>query len=360
MQSMVFNKSLIVVALAAAGALLLPVRASAAGIPVYCYNCQEGSSNAAHSVLDGIRAQTEALLNGMDYVMRAEQKLATEREVAAAIVEQKIANSYAMEPSLGAKPRVACGQMGAASLRGASGASARAVREVLAKNTAAHNMRNRSLAQREPRRDYAIKEILDQLDNPEKPVDAGIVLLEDAPIEPGTEAVWKALLNLLLNPFPVEEPSEADVVRIKKSGTPQEREDLAKSVVMQKRTSVGQYVFDQSFERNRQVLDVEKIKYMLKDIEKFLSEEDKAMLKGGKMSMGQLEELMATYRVKSPAWVAQMVASPSQENTARDQTLMLAEILNQLFQLNQNTRQLTKLAAADSVRDVSQSGLQSR
>lgn len=335
-------------------------QASATGIPVYCYNCQEGSSNAAHSILDGIRAQTQALLNGMDYVMRTEQGLATSREVALAVAEQKINNSYAMEPSLGAKPRAACGQLGAAALRNAGAASRAAVREVLAKNTQAHNQRNRGLAPREPRRDYAIMEILDQLDNPASPVSPGLVLLDETPIEPGKEAELKTVMNLLLNPFPVEEPSAADVERIKASGTPQEREDLARSVVMQKRTAVGQYVFDQSVERNRQVLDASKIDYLIKDIEKFLSDEQKAQLKGGKLSQQQLDEMMATYRVRSDKWVAQAVASPSSMNSMRDQTLIQAEILNQLWELNQTNRQIAKLMAADSVREVSQAGLQSR
>lgn len=360
MQSKAFNKSLMVLAMSAVSALMLPTKASATGIPVYCYNCQEGSSNAAHSVLDGIRAQTEALLNGMDYVMRTEQELATAREVATSIAEQKIANSYAMEPSLGAKPRVACGQMGAAALRGASSAGASKIRKVLAKNTDEHNKRNRKLAAGEPRRDYAIKEVLDVLDRTEDPVVAGELLLEDTPIEPGKEALLKALVNLLLNPFPVEEPSEADVKRIKENGTPQERENLARSVVMQKRSSVNQYVFDQSFERNMQTLDVAKVKYLLDDIENFLSDEDKAMIKKGKLSRAQLDELMATYRVKSGKWVADVVVSPSEGNRERDQTLMLAEILNQLWQLNQTNRQISKLLANDMARDVSQSGLQSR
>lgn len=357
-RSMVF-KNLLALGISAAS-LLFGGQTLAAGIPVYCFNCQEGSSNAAHSILDGLRTQTEALLNGMDYVMRTEQKIATAREVAAAVAEQKIKNSYAMEPSLGAKPRAACGQMGAAALRGAGGANRAAVREVLAKNTMAHNQRNRSLAPREPRRDYAIKEILDVLDREDDPVNPGLLLLEDTPIEASLEGALKALINLLLNPFPVEEPSEDDVNRIKASGTPQERENLARSVVMQKRTAVGQYVFDQSFERNRQVLETSKIEYLIKDIEKFLSTEQKTQLRGGKISPHQLDELMATYRVRSDKWVAQAVASPSAKNTARDQTLMMAEILNQLWELNQTNRQIAKLMASNMVREVSQSGLQSR
>ncbi|MDH0959055.1 hypothetical protein EGJ86_19470 [Pseudomonas sp. o96-267] len=357
---MAFKQTLLATAILSAGLLFNADDANATGIPVYCYNCQEGSSNAAHSILDGIRNQTEALLNAMDYTMRATQKITTVREVATAVAEQKINNSYEMEPSLGAKPRVACGQMGAAALRASSGGTSKAVREVLAKNTSAYNQRNRKLASGEPRRDYAIKQILDTLDDAEEPVEPGVVLLEDQPITEDELVTLKMLVNLLLNPFPVEEPSQADITRIKESGSPKEREDLARSIVMQKRTAAAQYVFDQSIERNRQSLSTSRIKYMVKDIENYLSDEDKALLNGDKISVNQLDELMATYRIRSSKWVAEAMATPSAANSRRDMTLMTAELLNQLWQLNQTNRQIAKQLAMDTTREVSQSGLQSR
>jgi soluble cytochrome b562 len=357
---MAFKKIVTLALAAVAGHLMMPSSAMATGIPVYCYNCQEGSSNAAHAVLDGIRAQTEALLNGMDYVMRAEQKLATSREVALASVEQKIKNSYAMDPSLGAKPRVACAQMSAASMRAAAGSNSQAMRKVLAKNSSNHNMRNRGLAPNEPRREYAIKEIIEKLDDSAKVVEAGEVLLENEPVETSGVADIKALMNLLLNPFPVEEPSEADIKRIKETGTSQERENLARSIVMQKRTAVGQHVFDRSLSDNIQSIPKSKVEYLLKDIEPFLSEEDKSKLKSENLSKNQIDELMSTYRVNSSKWVADIVVSPSSDKRDRDIALMSAEILNQLWQLNQTNKQIAKLLAVEITREVSQSGLQSR
>lgn len=356
---MAFKKIVAITLTVAAGYLVMP-SAMATGIPVYCYNCQEASHNAAHSILDGIRAQTEALLNGMDYVFRAEQKLATSREVAIATVEQKIKNNYAMDPSLGAKPRAACAQMSAASMRAAAASNAKALRKVIAKSTSSHNKRNRGLASKEPRRDYAVKEIIDKLDDPAEPVEAGELLLEDEPVSPDAVAILKGLMNLLLNPFPVEEPSDADIKRIKANGTPQERESLARSIVMQKRTEVGQHVFDKSLSENIQSIPKSKIEYLLKDIEPFLGAEDKESLKSANLSKSQIDELMSTYRVKSSKWVTDIVVSPSGDKRERDIALMNAEMLNQLWQLNQTNKQIAKLLAANMTREVSQSGLQSR
>lgn len=363
MRSTAFKLQGLALGVAATAAMLGVEPASAAGIPVYCYNCQEASHNAAHSIMDSIRTQTEALLNGMDYVMRTEQGLATTREVALAQTEQKIANSYQMEPSLGAKPRAACGQFAAAALRGAGSANAATLRSTLAKNTMAHNQRNRSLAKMEPRDQYAVQQIFAELDDPKEPVIGGQLLLDDEPIDASDVSALKklkALLNLLLNPFPVEEPTQEEVERIKANGTPLERERLAQSIVMQQRMTAGQYVFDQKIERNLKTLETAKLKYLIEDIKKYLSSDQKKELDGDKISPNQLNELMATYRVRSPQWIAGVMASPSEANTRRDQSLMLAEILNQLWELNETSRQILQLAAAKETREVSQSGMQSR
>lgn len=334
--------------------------ARAAGIPVYCWNCENASYNAAHSVVDAVRAQTEAILNGMDYVMRAEQEITTARDVAREATEQKIANSYAMEPSLGAKPRTACGQYGAASLRGMAAGSAPRLQAVLTNRTQMHNSRGRNLAPSEPRREYAIKDVLEKLDDPEKPVNSGNIIMANEPIDPGDAEKLNRLrknFELLLNPFPVEMPSQEDVERIKASGSPGEKQDLAQTIVLQKRQEVGQYIHDQEFAKNVKRLDPAAIKYLIKDIEQYLSSDQKAMLEG-KISPNQLDELMATYRVRSGAWVTTATTSPSSEMANREQMLTQAEMLNQLWEIKQLLAQMLKMQAFTDVRDTSQTGLQ--
>lgn len=339
--------------------LMFSFQATAGGIPVYCFNCAEATYNSAHSILDAVRTQTEALLNGMDYVMRTQESLASQRDAAMGITQEKIKNSQAMDPSLGAKPRSACGQYGAASLRGVSSATSQQMRDVLAKRTRAHNRRGRNLAPGEPRADYNITEIINLLDDPE--VDVGKVVLANNALDvSGSELEQtRRVLETVLNPFPVEMPSEEDIERIKARGTPGERANLAQTLALQRRQEVGQYIHDQEFEKNIKRLDPSVLEYMLNELSSYLSADQKKML-AGKISPNQLDELMATYRVRSEEWVKQVTTSPSAAMAAKEQLLISAEILNQLWEIKGQLVTNNKLLSFSDVRDVSQQGMQSR
>jgi hypothetical protein len=361
MLSMACKKALLYSAVAV-GALTGSSMASATGIPVFCYNCQEATNNAAQSILDGLRMQTEALINGMDYTLRAQEKLATAREVAMGSTAEKIKNSYAMEPSLGAKPRTACGQYGAASLRAMGVSSAPKLRNALTQRTQAHNNQGRNLAPGEPRRDYANNQILALLDDEKTPVNSGEIIMSDEPVsasDPTLLEKLRQLFELILNPYPVEMPPEEDVKRIKASGSPKERSDLAQAVALQKRQEVGQYIHDEAFEKNIQRLDPSTLQYMIKDTAKYLSDDQAAALKG-KISPNQLNELMATYRVRSDEWVKAVTTSPSEEMARRESLLINAEILNQTWEMNQNLTKLLKMSSFGEVRKTSKDGMISR
>ncbi|MBA1250187.1 Uncharacterised protein [Pseudomonas luteola] len=351
--------------LAITGALFVCIGSTAnaaavAGIPVYCFNCEQGSYNAASAILDGQRSQTEALLNGMDYVMRTQQKLNVARDTAVAATQEKIKNSYAMEPSLGAKPRSACGQLGAATVRAVAQNSAPALRKILALRTKRHNEVSKSLAPKEPRLDYNVGQVIKVLDDPSIN-EYGKVVMADEPIDPSSSDLEKkrTLLEMLLNPFPVETPSQDDIDRIKKTGSPGEKKALAESIAVQRRQEVGQYVHDAAFEKNVQRLDASSLKYMLDDLTPYLSDEQKKML-SRKLSPNQLDELLATYRVRSEAWVKQVTTSPSTEMLQREQVLISAEMLNQTWELKKSIGELLKVASFAEVRTVSQNGMQTR
>lgn len=98
---------------------------------------------------------------------------------------------------------------------------------------------------------------------------------------------------------------------------------------------------------------------MLDDVVPYLSSEDQAKLKG-KISPNQLDELMATYRVRSSKWVKFVSSTPSQAAVAKEQTLLQAEILNQLFELKQVSKDMVKMLSFSESRNASQAGLQSR
>ncbi|MDH4602450.1 hypothetical protein [Pseudomonas syringae] len=358
---MAFKRVSLCVAISAMN-LLISSPASATGIPVYCFNCQEGSSNAAHAILDGIRSQTEALLNAMDYSMRAQEKLATAREVAMGSTAEKIKNSYAMEPSLGAKPRAACGQYGAAGLRATAQSSGPQLRQALTKRTQAHNNQGRNLAKGEPRKDYSINQIISVLDDPKEPVFSGEMIMSNKPVSGEDFSALEKLRQkqeLVVNPYPVEMPTEDDVKRIKANGSAEEKTNLAQTIALQKRQEIGQYVLDEAFERNIQRLDPTAIKYMIQDLDSYLSEDQKRAL-NGKISPNQLDELMATYRVRSEEWVKSATTSPSEAMARREMMLSNAEILNQVWESKQVLNQILRVLAFSDVRNVSKDGMLSK
>ncbi|HCL3477144.1 TPA: hypothetical protein N2A87_006964, partial [Pseudomonas aeruginosa] len=91
----------------------------------------------------------------------------------------------------------------------------------------------------------------------------------------------------------------------------------------------------------------------------FLSDEEKAKL-NGKISSNQLNELLATYRVRSPLWVKNLTTSASALGVQKELALQGAEILNQLYMLNTNIIELSKINSMSEARGASQGGMVTR
>ena len=329
------------------------------GIPVYCYNCEQASKGAADAVVSTIGIESQRIIAALEASLKTQVAMDAQREAASGATEQKIRNAHAMDVAMGAKPKSACSQVGAASSRGMATSTAPRIRDRLAKNSSDRNRRARTLPEGEPRQEYSNREIIEHLDNADEPVVAGKVVLEDQPINPeDSEGLAKRRrdLEVLLNPFPVNTPSEKEVQRIKTNGTPREVAALAQSIAVQKRQEIGQYVHDEAFERNVQRLDPESVKFVIEAVSKYLSDEQKAELAGA-LSPNQLDELVATYRVRSDDWVAEAMTSESEFFYMREGLIVQAEVLNQLWELKQTMRDLLKLEAFKDVREVSQAGL---
>lgn len=354
MQLKVYRFSFIAIAVSTAFSVQT---AEATGIPVYCYNCQEATNNAAHSILDGMRSQTEAIVNALDYVARLEGRIDQQKAVA----DSKIKNSYAMEPSLGAKPRAACGQYAAAGLRSSGASGGKKVSKAFRNWTKRSNAKASQLAPGEPKMDYFVKDILTKMD--EDDYDSFELAMQDDPIPvTNTADVTKKRdeLQLLLNPFPVSLPTQQEIDRIKKNGTPNEKQQLAQSIVLNRRMEVAHGVLNEKFQSNLQSIDSKDVKYMLDDVKDFLSDEDKKLLSGDKISPAQLDELLATYRVKSPKWFTSIATNASPEGLQREQVFLQAEILNQLYSLKVEMKANNRLSAVDIGRKISQDGMQAK
>lgn len=334
----------------------ISLNADATGIPVFCLNCQEASYDAANSILDGIRAQTEALLNSQDYVMRNSQTV----EMVAEQQRQRTQNERDLNVSLGAKPRPACGQSAAAAIRGAAAAAAVKTRAILGQASNSYNIRSRGLAPGESRKEYSIQQVIEKMDKPT--FDAGKIIMEREPLDPtDSQAFQDQIQNALMitNPFPADVPSEEDVNRIKATGSQGEKEALAQTIAMAKRQQVAQYVVMKDIEANTKRIDPAGLNYMLDDIKPFLSDEEKAKLTG-KISSNQLNELLATYRTRSPLWVQNLMTSASSLGVQKELALQGAEILNQLYMLNNNIIDMTKIVSLTEAREVSQGGMVTR
>lgn len=128
---------------------------------------------------------------------------------------------------------------------------------------------------------------------------------------------------------------------------------------MSKRQQVAQYVVIKDIEANTKRIDPNGLKYMLEDIMPFLSDEEKAKL-NGKISSNQLNELLATYRVRSPLWVKNLTTSASALGVQKELALQGAEILNQLYMLNTNIIELSKINSMSEARGASQGGMVTR
>ncbi len=366
MQSKVYKGLFIAIALASASMASAGMDVSSivngGGIPVDCAGCEKATNANANAVLDGIRSQTEIIVNSLDYVMRMGATLNT--NLAAREATQKVMQQT--DVALGAKPRPACGQYGSAGVRASASSAARGNGKALSKRAGAYNKAGTALAPGEPRRDYFVKKVLEVMDKPDFEGAETVVLGKtvDSADTAGIKKVDEEIL-LTTNPFPVEMPSAAEVERVKKNGTAGEKERLAQMVAMTERQLVGQTAIQMFNGRDIQQIDVNTkpgsdLKPMLNEIIPLLNPEDQEVYKAGKLSENQLDELMATYRVMSPKWVAAAMASPSPANAPREQVLMQSEMLYQMWQTNQTLTLIAKLLSIADVRAVTQAGLQTR
>lgn len=355
------SKSLLSAAIIVASLSLqfAPEEAFAIGIPVYCYNCQDAAFNAAHTIADAIRLQTEALINADDYVMRTTKSVDVAIATAKGVTEQRIKNAYAMDPSI-AKPRAACSQAGAAGVRAAAGGAAAAVRKVLSAKTAEYNGRGMNLSPGESRKEYSVTKVIQVLGD--STVDPAGSVMDNTPLPNDSAAIAanRKVRDAVVNPFPVELPSAEEVERIKNKGSAGEREGLAQAQALMARQLTAQYVFDQDQSKRIQNISTDNYSQVLAYYIESMDADTKTKWSTGKISASQLDEMMSNYRAMSPTWSKQYSASASDSMVMKELLFTNAEQLRQQYVQNELLRQANLLAAMRESRQVSQAGLQTR
>lgn len=336
--------------------LFLGSQQASAGIPVYCYNCQEGSSNAGHSILDGIRNQTEALLNGENYAVKAAAKVELSKDVALLKTERAIINQKTYDVEL-TKPDTACTSYRAANLRSAiSGGVTGSLKKALISINGDHNMSAAQLSDTEPKREYFVGKIVDRMYPKKGEVAASSAdLILSEPIKEDELAKKLEEVAFLSNPFPLEAPSHEALEHIKKRGSTGDQDSMARLLVANDRTARAQAVLSAEITKDAQIYDSGSIlKEYITKITAAMGDDKKDALKG-KLSANQIDEIMATYRVKSPKWVSDTVVSEG-ILPVREQALIQAEILNQLWEIKNLLRDMKVMGAWSDAQNSVQSG----
>lgn len=352
------SKTLLQIALSAAF-LAGASKSFATGIPVYCYNCQDATFNAAHSIIDAMRMQTEAILNANDYVMRTSLGIQTAIATSQGITEQRIKNAYTMDPAM-AKPRLACSQAATAGIRSGSKGASTAVRKVLASKTATYNSRGANLPPGESRKEYSITKVLEVFADKEK-ADSTIILSgEPIPNDAAAIAKHRLVRDATTNPYPVELPPAEEIKRIEKNGSQGEREGLSQMKVLMSRQEAAQFILDQDESSRIQYINSNSFKDQLSYYVEDMDKETKALWEAGKLSSYQVDELGANYRALSPTWIKQISTSVSEVSLMKEMVLAQAELLYQQGLNNKYQREQTILSAMKEIRDISKDGLQTR
>ena len=329
------------------------------GIPVYCYNCQEATHNAAHSILDGQRLQTEALLNGMDYILRTNSGFNTAIAQGSGVTQQRIQNAYKMDPTI-AKPRLACSQAATAGVRSGSTGASNKLRQALVAKTQANNYRGANLPPGESRKEYSVQKVIDVLGDEE--VDPAEVIMSRSPIPNDAAAIaeHRKVKDATVNPFPIELPPEEEIQRIKKKGSQGERENLARSYGLMAKQISAQSVLDEDESNRIQFVKSDPFKDQLSYMTEGMDDDTKKLWTTGQLSNYQVEKMGASYRVMSPTWIKQQSSTASPEAVQKEIMLELAELLHQQGITNDLLRQSNILAAMKESREVSSSTLLNR
>lgn len=328
------------------------------GIPVYCFNCQDATYNAAHSIIDATRMQTEALLNAADYQMRTTLAVQTAAVMADGVTKQRIQNAYASDPAI-AKPRLACSQTATANIRSGATGAATSVRKALGAKTAQYNSRGANLPPGESRKEYSVSKVIEIF---KKDDTDPAVILDDAPITNDADAIAKhrEVRDATTNPFPVELPPVEEIKRIESNGSQGEREGLSQMRVLASRQLAAQFILDQDESKRIQYINSDTFKEQLNYYTEGMDSEKKKEWTTGKLSNYQVDELSANYRAMSPTWIKQQSASVSEIQLLKELVLEQAELLRQQWLMNKHQREQSILAAMKEIREVSKDGLQTR
>lgn len=326
------------------------------GIPVECLGCEDATYSSAQMVADSLLVQTQTLVSAMDAALKmgATHAINNERR------NDRMANQKAFNPMLGAKPRPSCGSYESSAVRGAAEKTAAGNAKAMMRVTKNHNEMAKGLAVRESRNEYFADQVLKVMGDPEY-AGAQNLITRKTIDSTKPEEIQKAArdVNFITNPFPVNFPTAAEVERIRegKGGVSEaDKAALAALIVRSQRQLLGQTAIRDIQARDITVLEIKKlpqVQALMKEALNGADAETAQQLQAadGRISPAALDRLMATYRVYSPEWITSVMTANSEFNAAREQVLMQAEMLNQLWRVNRNLETLVILTGMGDIKD---------
>jgi hypothetical protein len=335
------------------------------GIPVYCDNCAVATQNAAIVIGQDIQALAKILQETLNYQLKAQELNGAYRD--AALENTKAAIDEDKKLGVNSLPTDACSVYASTRVRVQAEASGSQVRDDMLQYTSEHTRQSRSLPIGEPRKAYSVQRVIEELDEPsddeknqagfdDRPLATKIASGDPIPEDQVNEIA--RLINLLLVPFPVPTPSEEEIQEIKANGTPQQLDQLAASLAMQRRQEVASYIIAKINADNVQNLDASEVAEFLESrpgVPSPFTDPNNKMI-----SNNQLRAHMHNYRVQNPQWLIDISSAEDVITLERDQSMMMAEMMPTLWDIKTLLEQLLKQQAFESTREISQAGLQTR
>lgn len=334
----------------------LPAKeAQAAGIPTYCYSCDYHTAATGYGIMDAIRMQSDAMLNGMDYATKAATKVNVQTATSVLKTERMLEAAQQHDPAL-AKPEVACAAFNGAGVRAAAGQSSKELSEALAQRAKAYNMKASQLSPAESRADYFDNEIISKLSGEDNRSVVDVVRRDSFSDDEVSEVIDDILFAT--NPKPLPVPSEEELGRIKEHGNPRETDAYSRVLVHNDRVQRMQQILLEQKASDLERFEAKDFEYLIDKIKPALTAEQKEQLEG-KLSKNKLDEFMATYRVGSKDWVKR-THSGGERRVLNDMALMKAEQLRLLWSLNEKLDTLITIGALAESNRLAQAGASER
>lgn len=298
---------------------------------------------------EGIRNQTEATINAMDYTTKALAKVIIEAENNSVKTQKTLETQEEFSPEV-SKPMGACTTYKSAGARGTGHTSRAELSKEIAKITHRENMRTANLSAGEPRRAYIHGEAIRELENME--ATDTVTAFEQAPFEEEDYGAVLQAVTFATNPLPQPVPTQEELDTILENGDPADKSSYARVLVHNDRLKRMQQVLINQKEGDLKQYDSESIEYLLRTMP--MTKKDRELL-SGKISKNQIDEVMATYRTRSPEWVRRVHTS-STRNLRNDSALMQAEQLRLLWSIDKSINTLITIAAQAEANRLNQAG----